>query len=303
MQALGYTYGHLNRYPAAERLLKHTAELMTNTLGATHPETLNTRNGLADICRLMGQHDEAAQMQRSVVNGLKMTLGSDHISVLYAICTLARIYRKQGRFADAEAMLVEAVRKQRKLFGPHHRDTVYSIRDLGLVLSDSGKLEEADKVFRDILLVFMQTFGVRHGSTHQLQSLLGQNLLRQGRLPEARSVLMNVLDWQLSASVPNQSDISFTERRLGCVHIEQGHTNDGILILLTAADRFDSLVGMGHPETLETMQLLVDAYRQSDRFREAEEMEREIVTRRAQTFREQQAENEVEFGWERRLVD
>jgi tetratricopeptide (TPR) repeat protein len=138
----------LNQYPAAERLLKHTAQLMADTLGETHPETLNTKSALAEVYRLLGRYDEAAQMQSSVVDGLKLMMGSDHASVLAATANVARIYRKQRRFTEAEVLLSEVIRKQRKLYGGRHPVTLVSIHELTFLLSDAGKLEEVENVQR-----------------------------------------------------------------------------------------------------------------------------------------------------------
>jgi tetratricopeptide (TPR) repeat protein len=296
-----YTYYALNHDLAAERLLKQTAELMGNTLGVKHPETLHTKGSIADILRKLGRYNEAVDVQRSVADGLEMTLGSDHCHVLGAIVGLALNYWKQERFSEAEVLLQDVLRRQRKLLGEHHRDNLNSICNLSILLSDAGRLEEADRHFRDALLAMTQAGGGRDQFTLHVQSYWGHNLLRQGRLQEAQDVLKGTHEQQVSALEPNERHIGTTEEWLGCVYIEQGHVDDGISFLLSAVAK-KSTTGRSHPGTLEAMKLLSNAYRRSDRRTEAETTEREIATRREQFLQEQEAQDAgdvlVRFEWE-----
>lgn len=193
------------------------------------------------------------------------------------------------------------IHEQRKLFGEQHPETVDSIARLAIVLSDAGKLEEANRTFEGAVLGSMQLWGVRHRLPLQMRSVLGKNLLRQGRLQQAMEMLRDVLDQPLSAQESDQWGIGYTEQRLGCVYVEQGHADDGIPLLLSAVKKLDSILGRGHPDSLETMQVIAEAYRRVDRVGDAEAIDREIVTRREEASQEKEApeQTDIEFQWER----
>jgi hypothetical protein len=106
----------------------------------------------------------------------------------------------------------------------------------------------------------------------------------------------------LAASELDHWDVGITEERLGRVYIEQEHSDDGISLLISAVENLGTALGRNHPETLDAVQFLADAYHRVGRMSEAEATERDILTRREQFLQERDVLDEanVEFEWEER---
>lgn len=289
MQFLGCAYSDMRRCAAAEKLLEQTAQLLAATLGETHPETLNTKSFLSDLYQVMGRYDEAAQIQGLVVESLRIVHGPDHYDILGATSILLAIKQKQGHLVEAEAIGLELVTKMKKHVGDRHPHTLISTHQLAVVLGTAGRLEEADTMFREVERLRSEVLGVGHRITLVSRSWLGENLFRQGRLREAQEVLEDVLEKHSALESPLWT-MSATERRLGCVHLEQGRFHHGISLLISSLEKCAQIIGQGHPDTLDVMKTLADAYRRDQRVSEAEEVERDIIVRRERRAQELEEE-------------
>jgi hypothetical protein len=74
---------------------------MERILGPDHPDTLGSRNNLADAYRVAGRTAEAITMQKQTLAVQERVLGPDHPDTLASRGTLADTYRDAGRTAEA----------------------------------------------------------------------------------------------------------------------------------------------------------------------------------------------------------
>ena len=74
------------------------------TLGADHPDTLNTVNGLAVLLAKQGKLDEAKAMYERALAGRERTLGADHPHTLGTVNNLAGLLNQVGDAAAAAAL-------------------------------------------------------------------------------------------------------------------------------------------------------------------------------------------------------
>ena len=71
-------------------------------LGPDHPNTLTTRNNLAESYRAAGRIDEAITLHKQNLNDRERILGPDHPNTLTSRNNLASSYREAGRIDEAE---------------------------------------------------------------------------------------------------------------------------------------------------------------------------------------------------------
>ncbi len=71
-------------------------------LGPDHPDTLTTRNNLAESYRAAGRIDEAITLHKQNLNDSERILGPDHPSTLTTRNNLTSSYRAAGRIDEAE---------------------------------------------------------------------------------------------------------------------------------------------------------------------------------------------------------
>ncbi len=70
-------------------------------LGATHPDTMITRNNLAVVYQEAGRTDEAISLYERTLAARERILGPDHPDTLQSRGNLANAYRAAGRAGES----------------------------------------------------------------------------------------------------------------------------------------------------------------------------------------------------------
>ena len=76
-------------------------------MGEDHPDTLITRNQLANVYRFAGRLDEAIDLYENLLSDRIRVLGEDHPQTLWTRCDLAEAYKDAGRLDEAITMSVQ----------------------------------------------------------------------------------------------------------------------------------------------------------------------------------------------------
>ena len=115
------------------------AHAQTLSLGADHPDTLISKNGLAVVYKGMKRYEEAEGLLLEVVEARTAKLGVDHPDTLTGKNNLALLYQAQNRYDLAEPLFREVVDGSRRKLGPTHPDTQQRIRNLILCYEQIGQ--------------------------------------------------------------------------------------------------------------------------------------------------------------------
>ncbi|MEU6938668.1 tetratricopeptide repeat protein [Streptomyces rubiginosohelvolus] len=89
-------------------LLRHVMDAESRVLGSEHPDTLSSRNNLANALNGLGQHQQAADLHRQNLADRERIHGPDHPHTLTLTLTLT----SRNNLAYAEARLAEAGRRR-----------------------------------------------------------------------------------------------------------------------------------------------------------------------------------------------
>ena len=125
-----------------EPLYEEVVRAQTRTLGADHPDTLVSKNGLAvglpggDALR----RGRGAASRKSWRPG-RLKLGADHPDTLTTRNNLALLYQARKQYDLAEALFREVVEGSRRKLGEAHPDTQQRARNLALCYEESGHKE------------------------------------------------------------------------------------------------------------------------------------------------------------------
>ncbi|EXA48836.1 hypothetical protein FOVG_05494 [Fusarium oxysporum f. sp. pisi HDV247] len=112
-------------------------------LGDEHPSTITAMNNLGSTLRDQGKLDEAASMQKEVLEKMHRILGDEHLSTITAMNNLAATLSDQGKLDEAASMRTDVLDIRRRILGNKHPDTIAAISNLAITLRDQGKLGEA----------------------------------------------------------------------------------------------------------------------------------------------------------------
>ncbi|KAI1451406.1 hypothetical protein F4805DRAFT_451533 [Annulohypoxylon moriforme] len=114
------------------------------TLGRSHPQTIDINYQLAKAHLLNGDYHTSEILFISILEEAKSSLGDDHPKTLNYTCELARALLYQGRITKAFDLVIETIMKQIKLYN-NQGLTVQKIMDLSSPQTLIGELEVSIK--------------------------------------------------------------------------------------------------------------------------------------------------------------
>jgi Tetratricopeptide repeat len=99
----------MGQYNAAKEMGASALQARVATLGAKHPDTLNSINSLGLVLSWQGKYREAEAMHRRALEAKECVLGLEDPSTLTSMANLASAYRNQGRWKEAEEPTVQVM--------------------------------------------------------------------------------------------------------------------------------------------------------------------------------------------------
>ena len=124
------TYFYLGEAPLAIRQYERALELRQAELGPDHPDTLTSRNNLAEAYHAAGRTAEAIALHEATLKLMESKLGPDHPDTLTSRNNLAAAYRAAGRTAEAITLHEATLKLRESKLGPDHPDTLNSRNNL-----------------------------------------------------------------------------------------------------------------------------------------------------------------------------
>jgi tetratricopeptide (TPR) repeat protein len=186
---LGQTYGYLGEYDTAIRELERAVELRQSQLSPDHPDTLTSRNNLAEAYREAGRTDEAITMHEATLKFQESKLGPD----LTSRNNLALAYKGAGRLTDALPLYEQTLKFQESKLGPDHPNTLTSMNNLARAYQAAGRLTDALPLFEESLRRFKAKLGPDHPNTLTSMNNLAGAYLDASRWAEAETTARECL--------------------------------------------------------------------------------------------------------------
>jgi tetratricopeptide (TPR) repeat protein len=190
----------LDRRPEAEGLMRDTVTRSTRALGATHPDTLSSRNVLAGTLR--GSPARLAEAERMYRAILTDTDSTDELA-LVARHNLAAVLTHQGKPAEALTMYRELVDTRSRQQGDDHPDTLAARHNYAVTLNSLGRVAEAETRITEVLDGYRRVYGRRHAATLDVQVDLAAMRANQGRNAAAVPLLRDAIEGYRSTHGPN----------------------------------------------------------------------------------------------------
>jgi hypothetical protein len=86
-------------------------------LGEDHPDTLSSASRLAVDLRMLGEHQQARQLQTDTLTRLRRVPGDDHPDALTSASRLAADLRELGEHQQARALDEDTLARRRRMLG------------------------------------------------------------------------------------------------------------------------------------------------------------------------------------------
>jgi tetratricopeptide (TPR) repeat protein len=223
-----------------------------------------------------GEHAQAAQLQREVLDVQQRLLGADHPLTLRTRANLTASLRGQGKYAEAEQMLRDS---QARVGGGELRCTLSAASNLASSLLRQGKYSEAEQIYREIHAARMRVLGPEDACTLNSAANLAASLSGQGKCTEAEHMQRDLLDVQRRVLGAEHPDTLVTTGGLAATLYRQGKYADAEQMQRELLHVQRRLHGPDHLNTLGTMVNLTASLNIQGKHAEAEKIQLDVQQR------------------------
>ena len=154
-------------------------------LDPDHPDTLSSRDNLANVYRSAGRGDEAIGLHEQTLAARERVLGPDHPDTLASRNNLANAYQEAGRAEEAIGLHEQTLAARERVLGPDHSDTLSSRNNLANAYRSAGRGDEAIGLHEQTLAARERVLGPDHPDTLTSRNNLAAVYVDADRLDEA----------------------------------------------------------------------------------------------------------------------
>jgi tetratricopeptide (TPR) repeat protein len=230
-------------------------------VGIDHPDTLRTRNSLANAYQAAGRTAEAIALHERTLADEERVLGSDHPETLQTRNNLAMAYEDAGRTAEAIALLERTLADRERVLGIDHPDTLATRGNLAIAYRAAGRTAEAIALHERILPVLERVLGSDHPGTLRTRNNLGNAYRDAGRTAEAIALHERTLAVRERMLGSDHPETLRTRNNLANDYRDAGRTAEAITLHEQNLPHCERVLGSDHTETLRTRNDLANAYR------------------------------------------
>jgi serine/threonine protein kinase len=276
--SLARAYLDAGRIAEACSLYKETLDKSIHKLGAYHPQTLETMNGLALAYHTGGKADSIPLFEK-VLAGRQATLGPDHPQTWTTMDNLALAYQAAGRINDALPLYRESLKRRQEKLGRNHPATLESMSNLAYAYRSAGKTAEAISMGKETLALQKQ-LGPDYSATVVTMNDLANALASAGHLTEAFSLYQDALQTARRLLGPEHPKTLQIMVDLGAAYHANEENDKAISLLQPAVKALKVTLPPPHPNTLAAMSHLADAYFAAGQIDDAEILYADLCNRR-----------------------
>lgn len=274
---LAVAFRVLGDYRRALQLDGECVDVYRRQVGRHDMSCLVAETHCAVDLRLLGQYPEATSVQRPVVDAARHLLGPDHPVTLRAEHSLGLCLLEQGDRTAAGGLVAGALRRARDTVGEQNPLALVFASSLSCLQRVYGDLDRAAELSARVVANCEAQFDEGHPWIAGARANHGLVLLASADLTRARALLEQALK-DMHAAVGE--DHPWT---LGCavntsvVRDELGQKEAAVALSQDTADRAVTLLGRGHPLSLQACLAHAAALRSSSPGAPRNQLERETL--------------------------
>ncbi|MFD4358076.1 FxSxx-COOH system tetratricopeptide repeat protein [Nocardia sp. NPDC058518] len=238
-------------------------------LGDDHPDTLSSRNNLANAYLRVDQVGEATALHERNLADYERVLGDDHPDTLSSRNNLAYAYEMVGRVGEAIELFEQLLADSNRVLGDDHPDTLLSRNNLAYAYQTAGRVSEVIALHERNLADRERVLGDDHPDTLASRNNLAYAYQTAGRVSEAIALHeRNLADYERVLG-DDHPDTRVSRNNLAYTYREVGRVDEAIALHeRNLADR-ERVLGDDHPDTLASRNNLAYTYQTAGRVSEA----------------------------------
>ncbi|MGI3168691.1 CHAT domain-containing protein [Pseudooceanicola sp. C21-150M6] len=212
------------------------AELMLESFGPEHPDTLRAMSALADGYFEAGQFGAAIPWLQRVVTISETLKGPDGTDTLDALQKLADSYREQGAGSQQLAVQTELLGRIQRKYGPDADVTLIAMQKYALALQAVGRPAEARSVLQRSLAGF-EAMGAGAGMLAKLRHDIGMTYAETGETEQAIAEIEQALAGYFDAGGEDSHFVDEAFSNLATLLFEAGQEDRAIALMRVVAER------------------------------------------------------------------
>ncbi|KAI9860963.1 MAG: hypothetical protein M1813_005642 [Trichoglossum hirsutum] len=275
-KAAWYT-SEMGNYQAAQEMGLSALGVREAILGAEHPETLNSINGLGMVLGWQGKYIEAEAMHRRALEAKERVLGPEHPSTLTSMANLASTFWNQGRWKEAEELEVQVMETRKRVLGEEHPSTLNSMANLASTYRNQGRWKEAEELEVQVMETIARVLEEEHPFTLTSMANLASTYRNQGRWKEAEELDVQVMETSARVLGAEHPSTLTSMANLASTYRNQGRWKGAEELEVQVMETSARVLGAEHPSTLASMANLASTYRNQGRWKGAEELEVQVM--------------------------
>jgi serine/threonine protein kinase/tetratricopeptide (TPR) repeat protein len=277
-QTLGTTYRGLGRFAEAQPHLERSVQLRTAKLGLDHPDTLSSKQALADLFLFQDNRDQGESLLKEVIAARTAKLGADHLDTLYSKHVLAGLYHFKGELNRAEILYKEVIAARADKLGADHPDTLYSKQGLADVYLEQGKNDQAEPLLKEGVQRLTAKLGADHPDTLYAKLAVVWLYSNRGEYDRAEKLCKEVHDGLIAKlGADNLLYTGIARNYLAGIYRIQRKYNQAESLLEEMLAVAITQRGPAHDTTLRTKKDLAVVYRAQGKYDRAERLFKEVI--------------------------
>ena len=249
--------------PQAALSLSNAVNLLDETLGPDHPDTLTSRGNLADAYWYVGRPDQTIDLHKKILADCLRVLGPDHPHTLASRNNLASAYRSAGKLGEAIDLHEQNLTDRERVLGPDHPDTLNSRNNLAAAYESAGRPDEAVPLFERNLTEALRALGPDHPNTLNSRGNLASAYRSAGRPDQTIPLLEQNLADSERALGPSHPDTRLFRKNLADTYRAVGRSEDTKTLASLSASTADllartTLPGLDDDDAREVRRILED---------------------------------------------
>lgn len=234
----------------AARLGLEARKKLTDTLGPTHPQTLEVSSRLGLYLWAIGRYSEAAELNQRTL-ALRLQISGEENEETFALQRNITIdLRAQGDFAAATKLSEEIYHKAKRMFGEDDPETLYAAYQHAISLRLAGNYREAAELDRDTFRRRIEVLGRDHVRTFGAYSALIVDLREAGEYGQARVQQERHTENFYARFGSDQLDATGNTFMLSINRRKDGDHPGALSLSAEALRKFRLVYGDGHATTM-----------------------------------------------------
>ncbi len=234
----------------ATRLGLEARKRFTDTLGPTHPQTLEVSSRLGLYLWAVGRYSEASELNQRTL-ALRLQVSGEENEETFALQRNITIdLRAQGDFAAAAKLSEEIYHKSKRMFGEDDPETLNAAYQHAISLRLSGAYRAAAELDRETLRRRIEVLGRDHVRTFGVNSSLIVDLREAGEYGQARVQQERLTENFRARFGDDQLDATGNAFLLSVARRKDGDHPGALALSMEALAKFRLAFGDDHASTM-----------------------------------------------------